>query len=57
VIPRGAYQDFFCKCIREYFELHTLALQAYGLPQGYFVKGHKDMLIALKAKLEGASHG
>lgn len=51
-VPKGRYSDFFSDRIREYFDWPVLDLGLYGYPEGYFVKGPKDMIERLKLTLE-----
>lgn len=51
-IPFRAHSDFLSERIREYFDWRELRLEAYGFPEGYFVKGPREMIDKLKERLE-----
>lgn len=51
-IPKGSHAAFLSARVREFFEWRTLDLALYGMPQGYFVRGPKDMIDFLERKLK-----
>lgn len=51
-VPVGRYQAFFVERIMEYFDHERLELAPYGFPEGYFVRGPKEMIATLKKELE-----
>jgi hypothetical protein len=51
-VPQGAWQQFILERIREYFDQATLDLSPYGFPLGFFVRGPKGMIQALKQRFE-----
>lgn len=51
-VPKGKYQEFFRERMVEFFDSQELSLEAYGFPAGYFVRGPKAMIEALKLILE-----
>lgn len=53
-VPLGRYSRFVEERLREYFNWEQLDLGAYGLPAGYFIKGPKDMIAALRLHLAKA---
>jgi hypothetical protein len=52
-VPLGSYSRFFADAIRHHIDWPRLDLQAYGLPQGFFVHGPREMLEALEGLLQG----
>lgn len=50
-VPVGAYQKFFLARLAEYKEWETLGLEPFGLPQGFFIRGPKEVLAALERVL------
>lgn len=53
-VPKGSYSEFFTERTKEYLDWPVLQLEAFGFPPGFFVKGPKEMIEKLKAKLETA---
>lgn len=53
-VPVGAFADFLTARAREYFEWRQLDLAPFGLPQGYFVRGPKEMVEKLEQRLKEA---
>lgn len=54
-IPKGAHKDFIESRLREFFDWQVQSLERFGLPDGYFIAGPKEMVQALTNKLEGFS--
>lgn len=52
-IPKGAYKTFFTERIRDYFDSVELDLSPYGFPEGFKVRGDKNMIFALEQRLKG----
>jgi hypothetical protein len=52
-VPHGAYTRFLIPLIREFFDWRALDLHPYGFPEGYFVKGPKEMIEILEQTLKG----
>ena len=52
-VPLGAYSNFFIERVREFFSWRRLDLASYGMPEGYFIAGPKEMIEALEEKLRG----
>lgn len=50
-VPRGDYSKFFIARIQEHFEWETLQLKALGFPDGYFVRGPREMIQTLQEQL------
>jgi hypothetical protein len=50
-VPHGEYTKFFSERVREHFGWTTLELKAFGFPEGYFVRGPREMIETLKAAL------
>ena len=50
-VPHGKYSAFVCDRLREHFAWNELDLGPFGLPAGFFVKGPKEMLVALREAL------
>lgn len=53
-VPKGAYQRLFIELIQNHFHAATLDLSLYGFPQGYHVRGPREMIAALESHLKGA---
>lgn len=51
-IPKGAWAKFFTERIEEYFGWTRLDLHPYGMPQGFFVRGPKEMVEKLERRLQ-----
>lgn len=56
-VPYGDYTNFFSERLREFLEWKTLDLSPYGFPQGYFIRGPKEMVESLELKLRKDLHG
>lgn len=54
-VPLGRYSEFITERLQEYFSWETLDLGLYGFGQGYYVRGPKAMIEALKEKLNAIS--
>lgn len=55
-IPLGKISEFVSERLREHFEWGEVDLGLYGGPQGYFVRGPKEMLDWLRLnRLTGAA--
>lgn len=52
-IPLGKISEFVSERTREFFEWESLDLSLHGGPQGYFVRGPKDMIEFLRQELNG----
>lgn len=50
-IPLGKISQFIAERLREHFEWEELDLGLHGGPQGYFVRGPKDMISWLRSNL------
>ncbi len=50
-VPLGGYSNFFIERIREFFSWRRLPLEPYGLPEGYFIAGPKEMIDRVEAAL------
>lgn len=50
-VPPGAYKAFFTARIEEFFGWKQLDLEAYGFPSGYFIRGPKAMVEAVRLSL------
>jgi hypothetical protein len=50
-VPKGRYQEFFIERILEFFNSRQLELEPLGFPQGYFVRGPKEMIDELERRL------
>jgi ferredoxin-NADP reductase len=55
-VPKGAYQAFILRKIKEEREWRRLDLEALGLPAGFFVCGPPGMLDALRISLIDRNH-
>lgn len=56
-VPQGDISRFISNLLREFFASKQLNLALYGFPQGYTVRGQKDMIDALRVRLEGSGYG
>lgn len=54
-IPLGDISDFVSERLREYFDSAELDLSLHGGPQGYFVRGPKDMVEWLRQQMNSSS--
>jgi hypothetical protein len=50
-VPLGDHSKFVAARIQEHFEWETLDLHPLGFPEGYFVRGPREMIGTLKAML------
>lgn len=51
-VPLGKYSEFVTERLREHFNWAELDLGLHGGPQGYFVRGPKDMIEWLRQCLQ-----
>lgn len=51
-VPLGKYAEFFAERLEEMLDWEILPLTPYGFPEGFFVKGPKEMVDRLRNKLE-----
>ncbi len=51
-VPYNAYSEFIVARCREFFEWSSLDLETYGFPQGYFLRGPKEMVSKMREVLE-----
>lgn len=54
-VPYGVYSQFISERILEYFSWGGLDLTPFGFREGFFVRGPKEMVRALREKLENKS--
>lgn len=50
-VPLGKISEFVSERLREHFDWEELDLGLHGGPQGYFVRGPKDMIEWLRQQL------